>query len=128
MKRRAALFGSGATLLGSTLAAATTSAPQPGPYDIVLGIEPGKTDNEFLCTVSLHSAETGHTQQADGSFKQGTTSALRVGQGRPDGSAIDLLVEVSVDASGRRADFVATVSDRGKVVTTQRTSVALARA
>jgi hypothetical protein len=128
MKRRAALFGSGAALLGGTLAIASTTDSQPASYDVDLGIQPGKADNEFLCTVSLHSGETGHTQQTDGSFKQGTTGTLRTGQGRADGSSIDLLVEVTVDASGSRAKFVATVSDRGTVVTTQRTSVALAKA
>jgi hypothetical protein len=83
---------------------------------------------DFLCKVSLRSAETPRVFEAEGSFKRGSTGTLRTGGGRPDGSLIDLVVEVTVDEPGQRAEFVAKVTDRGKLVTTQRTWVSLTTA
>jgi hypothetical protein len=108
--------------------ATATDSSAIGAYDISLGIEPAKGPDEFLCRVSLRPAESGRIHQSEDTFKRGTNATMRMGEGRPDGSAIELVVEVTVDASGTSAGFVATITDRNKVVSVQRTSVALPRA
>ena len=128
MKRRTALVGSGAVLVGAVAARVHAGASATGSYDITLGVQPGKKDDEFLCRVALRSGESGRVYETEGSFKRGTPATLRTGEGRPDGSEIDLTVEVTVDAPGQRAECVAKVSDRGKLVSIQRTSFTLAKA
>ena len=127
MNRRVALVGSGAVLATAIAGRSGAEANATGSYDISLGVEPGKKDDEFLCQVTLRSGESGRIYQHDGFFKRGTTGTVRTGEGRPDGSAIDLTVDVTVDTAGERAEFVAKVSDRGKLVSIQRTSVHLPR-
>ena len=127
MNRRVALLGSGAVLATAIASRTVADATATGSYDITLGVKPGKRDDKFLCQVSLRSGESGRIYQHDGFFKRGTTGTVRTGEGRPDGSAIDLTVDVTVDTAGERADFVAKVSDRGKLVSIQRTSVQLPR-
>ena len=128
MKRRAALVGSGAVLVGAVGARVRADVSATGNYDITLGVQPGDKDDEFLCRVALRSGESGRMYQTEGAFKRGTTGTLRTGEGRPDGSVIDLAVDVTVDAPGQRAECVAKVSDRGKLVSIQRTSFALGKA
>jgi hypothetical protein len=127
MNRRVALVGSGAVLATAIASRTDAEANATGSYDITLGVQPGKKGDEFLCQVSLRSGESGRIYQQDGFFKRGTTGTVRTGEGRPDGSAIDLTVDVTVDTAGERAEFIAKVSDRGKLVSIQRTSVQLPR-
>ena len=129
MHRREALLGSGAVLASSVALPAAAAGPAAtGAYDISLGVEPAKGPDEFLCRVSLRPAESGQIHESEHAFKRGTNATMRTGEGRPDGSAIELVVEVTVDTSGTSAAFVATITDRTKVVSVQRTSVALPRA
>jgi DMSO/TMAO reductase YedYZ molybdopterin-dependent catalytic subunit len=129
MHRREALLGSGVVLAAvAALPATAVESSATGAYDISLGVEPAKGGDEFLCRVSLRPAESGRIHQSEHAFKRGTNATMRMGEGRPDGSAIELLVEVTVDASGTSAAFVATITDRNKIVSVQRTSVALPRA
>ena len=125
MNRRVALVGSGAIVAGAMAARSSAEASATGNYDITLGVEPGKKEDEFLCRVSLRSGESGRIYQQEGSFKRGTTGTVRIGEGRPDGSAIDLTVDASVNGPGQQAEFIAKLSDRGKLVSIQRTSVSL---
>lgn len=127
MNRRAALVGSGVVIAGAIASPAVAEVAPVGTYDITLGVKPGKDADEFLCRASLSSAEFGTIRESEASFKRGSTGTLRTGQARRDGSAVDLSVDVTVDAPGRRAEFVARISDRGRVVSTQRTTVELTR-
>jgi hypothetical protein len=121
------LLGSGALVAGALARRADGEPAAAGAYDYSLSIEPAKTKDEYLCQVSLRSAEFGNIQEQAGSFKRGSTTTVRMGEGRPDGSAIDLVVDVKVDDSGERAEFIAKITDREKIVSVQRTSVSLPR-
>jgi hypothetical protein len=90
MNRRVALVGSGAVLVGAVAARARADASPTGSYDITLGVQPGKKEDDFLCRVALRPGESGRLHEAEGSFKRGTTGTLRTGERRPDGSAVDL--------------------------------------
>jgi hypothetical protein len=129
MKRRAVLLGSGAMVAGAVaLRADTGPLGGSGTSDIGLGIEAARSTDEFLCRLTFRPAESGKLHERTDSFKRGTLTTIKVGEGRPDGSSIDLTVAVSVDPSGDRAECAVTITDRGKIVTIQRTSVALPRA
>jgi hypothetical protein len=108
-------------------ARAHAEASASGRYDITLGVQPGKKADEFLCRVGLRSGESGQIHETEGSFKRSSTGTLRTGEARRDGSAVDLTVEVTVDAPGQRAEFVARVSDRGKIISVQHTTVELSK-
>jgi hypothetical protein len=125
MDRRAAIVGSGALVTGAVIPLVGAESSVAGAYDVTLGVQPGKVPEEFLCKVSLRSDETPRMFETEGSFKRGSIGTLRTGGGRPDGTFIDIVVDVTVDGAGQRAEFVAKVTDRGKLVTTQRTSVSL---
>jgi len=127
MERRVALLGSGALVAGALARRADADPTATGAYDFSLDIEPAKTKEEFLCRVSLRSGESGRIYENEGSLKPGSPTTLRMGEGRPDGSAIELIINVNVDSSGDRAEIVAKITDREKVVSVQRTSVSLAR-
>ncbi len=127
MNRRAAIVSSGVLAAGAVTPRVSAAAAIANAYDITLGVECGKTADEFLCTASLRSGEPVKIFEAEGSFRRGSTGTLRAGGGRPDGTFIDLIVDVTVDGEGRRAEFVAKVTDRGNLVTTQRTTVSLAK-
>lgn len=127
MERRTVLLRAGAVLAGAVAVAAGTDSPSAVAYEVTLGIEPGKEADEFRCRVFFRSPESAQIHETEGSFKPDTTGTLRTGEGRPDGSAIEVMVEVSIDASGERAHFISKITDRDKVVGVRRRSVALPR-
>ena len=128
MNRRDVLTGTAAVLAGGrAFSSAESPVGSSGAYDISVSVEPGAEPDEFVCSTSLGPTESGKVHQTKGVFRRGSARTMRVGEGRPDGTSIDLTVDVSVHASGRSVEFVATVSDRGRVQTTQRTSVSLAK-
>lgn len=127
MERRTVLLGSGALVGGALARRAAGDPAAAGAYEFSLNIEPAKTKEEFLCRVSLRSGESRRIYEQEGSFKRGLTTTLRMGEGRPDGSALELIIDVNVDASGERAEMVAKITDREKIVSVQRTSVSLPR-
>src|SRR6266540_4412830 len=120
MQRRQVLRASGAFLVSTAAAHAGADTGGTGSYDVTVGIEPATQGGDFLCKVAFQTAETGRLHEGQHTLKRGTTSTFTTGEGRPDGSAVDLTVDVTVGGSGERAQFVATITDHDRVISVQR--------
>ena len=128
MNRRAAIVGSGVALAGAVASSVAAQPATSGAYDVTLKVQPSKKPDEYLCRISFRSGESGRIHESEVSFKSGSKYTHRLGEGRRDGSSIDLTVDVTVDDSGKWAEFATKVTDGTKTISVQRTTIELNRA
>ena len=132
MKRAGVVFSLAVLAVAVSLAVPALSEHQPaGPerisIDVDIAPQPGSAD-AFICTAVISDLAAG-TSLAEPRivFRKAEQATLRSGiQPSPDASsALDVLINVTVDESGSKASY-STVIKRGAVIlTSQRASIRL---